>query len=73
MAAPVTKLGLLGAEEGDDGAEVGGIAEPPGRDRGRGSRRVAAVQLDEAVGGVEAGQHRVHGHAVGGDLASTAS
>ena len=54
--------GLLGAQEGDDGAEVGGVA-----DAGR-AGALAAVQRQQAVGGVGARQHRVHGHAVAGHL-----
>ncbi len=58
----------VGAQERGDLAEVVGIADHPGGDAGRGGR-LARVQRGDALGGVQSGQQRVDGHAVGRDLA----
>ena len=62
------EAGLVAAEEGDDGAEVLGPADGAGGDAAAAGREVAAVEAAQPVGVVRAGQHRVHGDAVGGDL-----
>ena len=57
--------GLLAAQERDHGAEVVGSPQPLCRNRIEVGR--VAVELRHAVGGVDARQDRVHGHAVRGD------
>ena len=61
--------GVLAAQEGDDPAEVAGVADESGRDaRRRSCGERVAVQGGDPAGGVQPGLDRVHGDPVAGDL-----